>query len=119
MDRYMARGMSRFQVFRQGVELGLPEAAIALDPGGGILHRLRRKATAVDAAIDFAAEQSGGFENAQVLGDGRLLQPKSDNNISNRPLSSGKVEQNLTTPGFSHCVEGVRSCARSSHVAEG
>lgn len=89
MDRYMARGMSRFQVFRQGVELGLPEAAIALDPGGGILHRLRRKATAVDAAIDFAAEQSGGFENAQVLGDGRERNIERRGELGDRGFAEG------------------------------
>lgn len=85
----MARGMSRFQVFRQGVELGLPEAAIALDPGGGILHRLRRKATAVDAAIDFAAEQSGGFENAQVLGDGRERNIERRGELGDRGFAEG------------------------------
>ena len=89
MDRYMARGMSRFQVFRQGVELGLPEAAIALDPGGGIFHRLRRKATAVDAAIDFAAEQSGGFENAQVLGDGRERNIERRGELGDRGFAEG------------------------------
>jgi hypothetical protein len=85
----MARGMSRFQVFRQGVELGLPEAAIALDPGGGILHRLRRKATAVDAAIDFAAEQSGGFENAQVLRDGRERNIERRGELGDRGFAEG------------------------------
>src|SRR5438477_654863 len=61
----------RFQKFRQGVELFFPESAVVLDPTGGFLHGLRREPAAMDAAIDFAAQQSGGFQHAKVLGDCR------------------------------------------------
>jgi hypothetical protein len=49
--------------------LAFPEDAIRLNPGGGVLHRSWSKAAAVDAAVDFAVEQAGGFKDAQVLGD--------------------------------------------------
>ena len=41
------------------------------DPTGGFLHGLGRQPAAMDAAIDFAAQQAGGFQHAQVLGDRR------------------------------------------------
>jgi len=101
----MARGMSGFQVFRQGVELGLPEAAIGLDPRGGILHRLRRQATAVDAAIDFAVEQSGGFENAQVLGDGREPNIERRSELAHRGFAEGQAREDGAAGGVSQGPE--------------
>jgi hypothetical protein len=56
-----------FQIFCQGIELHFPESAVLLDPGDGVFHRLRREAATVRAAVNFAAKQAGGFENAQVF----------------------------------------------------
>jgi hypothetical protein len=60
-----------FEKLRQGVELVFPESPIVFDPTGGFFHGLGRQPTAMDAAIDFAAQQAGGFQHAQVLGDRR------------------------------------------------
>jgi hypothetical protein len=60
-----------FEKLRQGVELVFPESPIVFDPTGGFLHGLGRQSAAMDAAIDFAAQQAGGFQHAQVLGDRR------------------------------------------------
>ena len=54
----------------QGIELRFPEFAILRDPAGGLLHGLGVEAEAVDAAVNFATEQAGGFEDAEVLGNG-------------------------------------------------
>ena len=54
----------------QGIELFLPEDAVVLDPLRGGLHGLGSEAAAVDAAVDFALEEAGGFEHAEMLGDG-------------------------------------------------
>jgi hypothetical protein len=40
-----------------------------LDPAGCVLHGLGCQAAAMNAAIDFAAQQAGGFQYAQVFGD--------------------------------------------------
>jgi hypothetical protein len=58
-----------FQIFRQGIELVFPEGAVRVDPSGGVLHGLGRQTAAVDTAVDFALEESRGFEHAQVLGN--------------------------------------------------
>jgi|HubBroStandDraft_6_1064221.scaffolds.fasta_scaffold113171_2 hypothetical protein len=63
--------MRGFEVSRQRLQLRLPENAVGFDPRGGILHRLRSKAAAVDAPVDFTLQQSGGLQNAQVLGNRR------------------------------------------------
>jgi len=59
-----------FQILGQGIELRFPERAVLLDPGGGALHRRSGQTTAMDAAIDFTAQQAGGFEDAKMFGDG-------------------------------------------------
>jgi hypothetical protein len=63
-------GIAGGKEFGQGVELRFPEGAVVLDPGGGGFHGLGVETAAVDAAIDFAAEEAGGFEDAEMLGDG-------------------------------------------------
>ena len=60
-------GCRFFEIVCQGVELGFPKSAVLLDPGGGRLHRSGGKATAVDAAVDLAVKQAGGFEDAEML----------------------------------------------------
>jgi len=102
----MSRGMAGRQVLRQGVELGFPEAAIGLDPGGGILHRLRRQAAAVDAAVDFAAEQPGGFEDAQVLGDGGERNVEGRCEFGDGGFAEGQAHEDSAAGGISEGPEG-------------
>ncbi len=54
----------------QGIELFFPEDAVVLDPLRDGLHGLGSEAAAVDAAVDFALEEAGRFEHAEMLGDG-------------------------------------------------
>jgi len=59
-----------FEILGQGIELFFPEYAVVLDPLRRSLHGLGSEAAAVDAAVDFALEEAGGFEHAEMLGDG-------------------------------------------------
>ena len=49
------------QESREVVELGFPEMAVLLHPGGGVAHGLRCEAANVDTAVDAALQQAGGF----------------------------------------------------------
>src|SRR6185503_13358686 len=60
-----------FEIFGEPVELLLPDLAMRLDPGRGVRDRLRLEAAAMDAAVARAAEQPGGLEHLEVLGDRR------------------------------------------------
>ena len=40
-----------------------------VDPGGGAFHGLGVQAAAVDAAIDFPAQETSGLEDAEMLGN--------------------------------------------------
>jgi hypothetical protein len=62
--------LAGFEEFGERVELGFPEGAVMVDPGSGGLHGFGIEAAAVDATIDFAAEQAGGFQDAEMFGDG-------------------------------------------------
>jgi hypothetical protein len=60
---------SGFQIFRQGIELGFPEGAVLPDPGGSVFHGIGGQVAAMDAPVDFAAQQARRFQHAQMLGN--------------------------------------------------
>jgi len=47
----------------------LPEAAVAVDPGGRLAHRAREEAAAPAAALAATLEQARALQHAQVFGD--------------------------------------------------
>ena len=56
-----------FQIAREGIELRFPEAAVVLDPGRCVLHRLGAQAAAMDSAVFLPRDEAGGFQHAQVF----------------------------------------------------
>jgi hypothetical protein len=60
-----------FEIFFQGIKLRFPEGLVLRDPGGRVFHRFGGQPAAVHAAVDFALQQPGGFQHAEVLGNGR------------------------------------------------
>ena len=73
--------MGLVEIAGQTVELMLPEAAIAGDPGLGLAHRAGDEPAAAHAAVATAHHEARTLEHAQVLGYGgeghpeRLGQP--------------------------------------------
>jgi hypothetical protein len=63
-------GFRFLEILCQSVELFFPESPVLRDPSGCRLHGLSGEAAAVNAAVDFAVQQAGGFEDAEMLGDG-------------------------------------------------
>jgi hypothetical protein len=74
--------------------LGFPEDAIPLNPGGGVLHGFGSKTAAVDAAVDFAVEQSRGFEDAQVLGNGGQRDVEGSGKFGDGSFAAGQPREN-------------------------
>ena len=62
--------MGLVEIAGQPVELMLPEAAIAGNPGIGLAHRAGDEAAAAHAAVAPAHHEPRTLEHAQVLGDG-------------------------------------------------
>src|SRR5580704_15210627 len=67
------------------------------------------------AALAAHPNQPHIAQHPQVLGDGRLLQAERCHNLSDRPLGSSKIAQNLPPAGLSNRVESVRCGACSCH----
>ena len=113
LDRYLPRDGWWIRDIRQGIELGFPEDAVGFDPRGGILHGLGSEAAAVDAAVDFALEQAGGFENAQVLGDGRKGDVEGCGKFGDGGFALGQAGQDGAAGGIGERAEsGVeQACA--------
>lgn len=95
-----------FEIFRQGVELGFPENPVALDPTRGVQHGLGGEAATVDAAVDFALEQAGGFENAQVLGHRRQGNVERRGELADGGLPASQAGENSAAGGIGEGAEG-------------
>ena len=48
----------------------VPENAVLLDPAGRLFHGFRSQGATVHPPVYIAAQETSGFEHAQVLGDG-------------------------------------------------
>jgi hypothetical protein len=93
-------------MFCQGIELVFPEGAVPLNPGGGILHGLGSQAAAVEAAVDFAAEQAGGLQHAEVLGDSRERDVEGRGELGDGGSALGEARENGAARGIGESAEG-------------
>jgi hypothetical protein len=96
-----------FQIVGEGVKLRLPELAVLGDPIGGLLHGLGGETEAVDAAVDFAAKQAGGFEDAQVFGDGRERHAERFGEFGDFSFAEGETGEDGAAGGVGESAEGV------------
>src|SRR5271154_2648351 len=98
------------------MQLVLP---VTLEGSGPLVKRAYRfgiGSVQLLAAIAAHPNQPHVVQNAQVLGDGRLREAERCHNLSNGPLDSGKIAQDLPPAGLSNRVESIRSGARSCHA---
>lgn len=104
-----------FRARLHSIQLVLP---VTLEGSGPLVQRAYRLGVGpvqLLAALAAHPNQPHVAQHTQVLGDGGLLHAQSCHNLSDGPLSSGKIAQNLPPSGFSNRVEGIRSRARSGH----
>ncbi len=90
----------------QGIELFFPEDAVMLDPLRRGFHGLGGQAAAVDAAVDFAREQAGGFEDAEVLGDGGKGKGKGSGEFGDGGLALRKAGEDGAAGGVGEGGKG-------------
>jgi hypothetical protein len=55
------------KMFGEGIELFFPERAVARDPVGCALHRVRFQAAAAHAAVFCRADQARALEDVEML----------------------------------------------------
>src|ERR1700692_3923406 len=67
------------------------------------------------AALTAHSDQPDIAEDAKVLGDGGLLEAAGCHDVSDGPLGSGEVGQNLPPAGLSDRVERIGGRACSCH----
>lgn len=83
----------------------LPESAVLLDPAGGFFHGLRFQSAAVHAAVDIAAKKPGGFENAQVFGNGRKRNAERFGEFRDCGFSGGQAREDGAAGGIGERAE--------------
>jgi hypothetical protein len=95
-----------FQKSGESVELGFPEAAVVVNPGGGAFHGFGVETAAVDASVDFAAKQAGGFEDAEMLGDGGEGHSERGGEGFNGGFTVGEAGEDGAAGGVGESAEG-------------
>jgi hypothetical protein len=85
-------GLHVFEQGVQAVEVALPKAAIAIEPGLELLER--RGSQRIDSAlrVDADIDETGVAQNTQMLGYLRLAKAEAIDEVANGPWS---VEQQL------------------------
>ena len=86
--------------------MGFPKGAILRDPGRGRLHGPGGKTATVNAAIDFAMQQAGGFKDAQVLRDGGKGHRERRGKVLNGGFSLRKAGQDGAAGGIGEGAKG-------------
>ena len=110
LPRFDLLSVGRFEVKGQSIELVFPKAAVVLDPVGGVAHRLGDEPAAVNAPVDFTVEQAGGFEDAQVLGDGGERNVKGRGELADGGLAAGQAGEEGAARGVGEGAEGGVEC---------
>ena len=101
------------EIFGQGIELRFPKNAVLLDPRRRALHWLCGQAATVDASIDFAFEEPGGFEYAEMFGNGRERSAKGLGEFGHLSLALRQAGQDGAPGGVSQGAKsGVQAGVR-------
>jgi hypothetical protein len=86
--------------------LRLPESAVLGDPGGGVLHGRGYEAAAMDSAINLAFEKAGGFEYAEMLGNGRERNAEGLGELRHGGFPKSKTSEDGAAGGIGESAEG-------------
>jgi hypothetical protein len=88
-----------------------------LDPTGGVLHRLWSEAAAVNAAVDFAAKETSGFENAQAFGNSGKRNVEGSGELGNGGFALCEASEDGAAGGVRECGEsGIEERGLSSGI---
>jgi hypothetical protein len=77
-----------------------------LDPPGGIFHGFRSEMAAVDATVNFAAEQACRFEDAEVFRDGGEGDAEGSGEFGDSGLALGEAGEDRAARGVGEGTEG-------------
>ncbi len=95
----------------QGVELPLPEAAVAFDPFRGGSHGFGNDAAAPDPSLFRTGEEAGILQNPKVLRDGRERDVEGLGQDGDRGLSPRQSCKNGPAGGIRQGGKGGVQCA--------
>jgi hypothetical protein len=87
--------------------LRFPESAVLGDPVRGLLHGLGGETETVDAAVDFAVKQAGGFKDAEVFRDGRERHAERSGEFGDLSLAEREAGEDGSASGIGEGGEGV------------
>jgi hypothetical protein len=90
----------------ESVELRLPEDAVLRNPCGGAFHGVGVETAAMNAAIDFAAQQASGFKNAKMFGDGGERHLKRLGEFGDFGLALREASEDGAASGIGESAEG-------------
>src|SRR3954452_11243449 len=101
----------------QRVEAGVPEAAVALEPLGGIAHRRAAQSRRAQLRGPPALDQAGALEDAQVLGDGLQRDRERRGELVHRGLALDEPREDRPPGRVGQGGEGrAELVGRSGHI---
>ena len=83
-----------------------PENTVLLDPAGRLFHGLGNQRAAVHPAIHVPAKKAGGFEHAQVLGNGGEGDGERFGKLGNRRFAEGEAGEDSAARGIGESGKG-------------
>ena len=102
----------------EGIELRVPEAAVAGDPFRGAREWCGGEAAAMDAAVALAHEQARTLEDAEVLRDGRERHVEGLRQLGHRGFGHGEPRQHRAARGIGQRAERrIEDAGRHRHYA--
>jgi len=93
----------------------VPEAREGFGPVVHGLERLGVGAVEAMASIPANAHQAHPAQDAEVLGDRRLIEAYGHHDLAHLALVGGQKGQNLAAPRLGHGVEGIGGGCGSCH----
>src|SRR5207302_4253877 len=94
------------QIVFQAIEALLPEAAIVLQPVGGVLERTRLEPAGTPLRLATARDQAGALQHLEVLGDGGKAHLEWLAQLRDRGHTGGEASEDRTPGGIGEGGEG-------------
>src|SRR6266851_8031372 len=104
--RFLLFHLQVAQINIQTIEALLPEAAIILDPVGGVPERTRLEPARTPLRLAAARDQAGALQHLEMLGDRRKAHLEGFSQFSYRGLACGEASENRAPGGIGERGEG-------------
>lgn len=92
--------MHAVEMALEGIDVRRPEAAVLVDPGGGVFEGAGVEAAGPPLRFATARDQAGAFQHLEVFGDGRHRHLEGPGEFGHRSLAEREPAQDGAARGI-------------------